>query len=95
MDLKVIPREEFHILIQKMDNIEKKVDTIHRANPLEDTWLDVHEVFQLLKISKRTLQNYRDNGIIPYSKIGGKIYYKASDIQHHLESHYVSINNNK
>ena len=39
-----------------------------------------------LGISKRCLQNYRDNGLIPYSNIGGKFFYREVDIQEILES---------
>ena len=38
-----------------------------------------------LNISKRALQTYRDNGLIPYSNIGGKFFYKEVDIQQILE----------
>ncbi|TSA33571.1 MAG: DNA-binding protein, partial [Porphyromonadaceae bacterium] len=34
---------------------------------------------KLLKISSRTLQSYRDNGILPFSKMGGKVFFKRSD----------------
>lgn len=34
---------------------------------------------------KRALQTYRDNGLIPYSNIGGKFFYKEVDIQQILE----------
>jgi DNA-binding transcriptional MerR regulator len=34
-----------------------------------------------LHISKRTLQTYRDTGIIPCSRIGRKYYYKTSDVE--------------
>lgn len=44
-------------------------------------WLDNGEVCRLLNISKRTLQTYRDNGILPYSQINHKIFYKSSDIE--------------
>ena len=40
-------------------------------------------------ISKRTLQNYRDRGILPFAQIGRKIYYKATDLDEFLESHHV------
>jgi len=55
---------------------------------LEDRWLDIQDVCELLHISKRTLQSYRDKGILPFSQVGAKIYYKANDIQKHLEKHY-------
>lgn len=44
------------------------------------------ELSKCLKISRRTLQEYRNNGIIPYYHIGGKILYRESDIEEFLES---------
>ena len=44
-------------------------------------WLDNQDVCELLNISKRTLQHYRDYGILPFSIIGKKCYYKISDIE--------------
>lgn len=35
---------------------------------------------------EKMLQNYRDNGIIPYSNVGGKFFYREVDIQEILES---------
>ncbi|MBS6381324.1 MAG: helix-turn-helix domain-containing protein [Streptococcus sp.] len=57
------------------------------GNPPEtDEWLDNEAVCKRLGISKRTLQSYRDTGIIPYSLIGHKCYYKESDITDLLNS---------
>ncbi|GET21393.1 MULTISPECIES: helix-turn-helix domain-containing protein [Prolixibacter] len=49
-------------------------------------WLKSYEVRKLLNISPGTLQNLRINGTLPYTKIGGVIYYEQSDIQQMLES---------
>jgi excisionase family DNA binding protein len=54
-----------------------------------EKWLSSEEVCYLLRISTRTLQNYRDNGVLPFAQIGRKIYYKASDIQEYLTKHYI------
>ena len=43
-------------------------------------WLKSYEVKKLLNISKGTLQTLRTNGTLPYSKMGGLIYYNAEDI---------------
>jgi predicted site-specific integrase-resolvase len=37
-------------------------------------------VCRALDLSKRALQNYRVNGIIPSSMLGGKVYFRESDI---------------
>ncbi len=41
-----------------------------------------------LKISCRSLQDYRNEGRIPYIKLGGKILYRASDVEKLLEEGY-------
>lgn len=46
------------------------------------------ELSKKLKISRRGLQDYRDEGRIPYIKLGGKILYRASDIEKLLEDGY-------
>ncbi|KXB37653.1 hypothetical protein HMPREF1869_00239, partial [Bacteroidales bacterium KA00251] len=43
-----------------------------------------------LFLSPRTLQDYRDKGIIPYTQIAGKILYKLSDIDRLLQENYHS-----
>lgn len=43
-------------------------------------WLKSNEVRKLLNISPGTLQNLRINGTLIHTKIGGIMYYKASDI---------------
>jgi hypothetical protein len=40
-----------------------------------------------LKVCSRTVQKWRDNGLITYSKIGREIFYKYSDVLHMIESH--------
>lgn len=48
-------------------------------------WLKSFEVRKLLGISAGTLQNLRVNGTLPYTKIGGLMYYKYEDIQKLME----------
>ncbi|AVR44229.1 DNA-binding protein [Christiangramia fulva] len=55
-------------------------------------WLKSTEVMELLKISPGTLQNFRVNGTLPYTKIGGIIYYEASDIQEVLTANKIHHN---
>jgi len=76
------------ILNDKMEAIKQLLNKEKKDYPLDDRWLDISDVCQLLHVSKRTLQSYRDNGILPFSQIAGKIYFKATDIQKHLEKHY-------
>ena len=43
-------------------------------------WLKTYQVKNLLKISDNTLQTLRDNGTIPFTKVGGILYYSSEDI---------------
>jgi len=43
-------------------------------------WLKSYEVRELLRISNGTLQTLRNNGTLPYTKIGGIVYYNHDDI---------------
>ncbi|QQD13727.1 helix-turn-helix domain-containing protein [Sphingobacterium sp. UDSM-2020] len=49
-------------------------------------WIKTKDVVKMLQISPGTLQNYRINGTINYSKIGNTIYYSLEDIQSLLNS---------
>lgn len=88
MDAIILSSEQFDKLVEQVKTLNERVDKINKKDPLDDRWLDIQDVCELLHISKRTLQSYRDRGILPFSQIGAKIYYKASDIQKHLEKHY-------
>ena len=76
-------------LKDKMDLLDRKLNENSKPNPLSETWLDTQETCQLLKITKRTLQAYRLNGTLPFSTLGGKTYFRASDIEKHLNRNYV------
>lgn len=88
MEVITIQSEAFHQLVSKIDDISAQLDAKKKAQPFSEPWLDIQETCQLLKVSKRTLQGYRDNGTLSFSQIAGKIYFKASDIEAHLIKHY-------
>ena len=47
------------------------------------------ELSEVLKVTRRTLQQYRNDGIIPYITMGGKVLYRESDVKALLERNYV------
>jgi hypothetical protein len=48
-------------------------------------WLKSYEVKKMLGISPGTLQNMRINGTIPFTKMGGILFYDSEDIRKILE----------
>ena len=80
-------------LFSELDRIAKDTATMADENqPLlgGEHYLTDRELSQRLKISRRTLQDYRNNGILPYRQLGGKILYRESDIERVLQSCYRS-----
>jgi excisionase family DNA binding protein len=78
----------------KTDQLSKKLDD-QQPQQVSMIWLTGDEICKLLRVSKRTLQNYRDRKSIPFSQIGRKIYYKYSDINEYLEMHHIKPNYQK
>ncbi len=65
--------------MELLDDI-KKILTKQASGTLKK-YLKSSEVMEMLQISPGTLQNLRINGTLPFSKMGGIIYYDSEDIQ--------------
>lgn len=61
----------------------------HQSGFSPKKWLKSLEVRDLLSISPGTLQNLRINGTLPYTKVGGVIYYDYQDIQKVMEENRI------
>lgn len=75
-------------IIQAIRFVEIQIDT-HRPAIGNETYLTTEEICSIFNISKRSIQNYRDNRQIPYTVIGGKILYPQSAILKSLHAHYI------
>ena len=73
---------ELKALLELTENATMKYISIFK----EEKWLDNQEVCLMMKITKRTLQTYKDKGLLPYSKLNRKNYYKLSDVRALLEA---------
>jgi hypothetical protein len=79
MDFKVELLEEIQKLLEK------------ESRHVSTKWLKSTEVREMLKISAGTLNNFRVNGTLPFSKIGGIIYYDSAAI-HKVLANSLNIN---
>ena len=70
-----------------LEGIER-MGASQKASPGNEQFLTDKEVSAWLKVSRRTLQDYRNNGMIAYYQLGGKILYKESDIEKLVMSGY-------
>jgi hypothetical protein len=54
-----------------------------------ERYLSGGDLRRLLHISPRTLQEYRDRNVIPYTSIGGKIFYPESELEKRLVQNLI------
>lgn len=90
MDVIVLDSTVWNEVKTNLDAIQAKLDNIQKSPALPEHWLSNREVSELLGVTKRTLQRYRDGGVLPFSHIGGKIFYKVSDLVRVLDKNYCS-----
>jgi hypothetical protein len=87
MEIVNIDAKTFDTMLSKFESFAKRMEHLCRLHGDRNMseWLDNQDVCLLLNISKRTLQTYRDNGTLPYSQIGHKMYYKPEDVEQVLK----------
>lgn len=93
MEHEIVNREtpEMKQLISGIKEVSRRIREItqmHRPLFGGEIYLTGREVCERLFVSPRTLQDYRDKGIIPYTQIAGKILYRLSDINRLLQENY-------
>ena len=66
-----------------MDRVKKAMALLRDEMKAEKqpVWLNSAEVLVMLRISKRTLQEYRDRKIIAFTKMGGRIFYSRRAVE--------------
>lgn len=90
MEIICVDKQTFEELRVRFCDFEETDDAVCR--PAEDlglkNWLDNQEVCDVLRINKKTLQVYRNKGILPFSRIKNKLFYKPEDVQRLLDLNY-------
>lgn len=90
MEVIAIQKSAFKDLTKELDEMLRLTHKVSQAySPIFSTekWLDNQEVCLMLSITKRTLQTYKDKGLLPCSKLNRKNYYKLSDVRALLSLH--------
>lgn len=73
----------------KMELLDDIKNLLNNQSNHTKKWLKSPEVRELLGISPGTLQNLRINGTLPYTKIGGVLYYDYQEIMQVLEKNRI------
>ena len=77
---------EYQTFIDVMTRLSEVVSKL--TDPPQKTIYSNQELSKFLEVSTRTLQNWRDRGMIGYSKVGKNIFYKLSDVLDMLNKYH-------
>ena len=83
--------EKVALLLERMDWLMENMESLaENYKPVlgGERFLTDKELSGMLKVSRRSLQDYRNEGRIPYIQLGGKILYRESDIEQVLKNGY-------
>ena len=83
MKIDIVTNEDLMILQEELINEINKL--VEAKTVMQNKWLKSREVRKILNCSPGTLQNLRIKNILPYTKIGGAIYYLYDDIENLLK----------
>ncbi len=88
MSATIITTEDLHeFKLELLDDIKQLLN--NQSGQITKKWLKSPEVRELLGISPGTLQNLRINGTLPYTKVGGVLYYDYGEIMQVLEKNRI------
>lgn len=90
MDITAIESRTFEQMKGRFEDFVQQVKNLCGENQNKEKWFGNDDICKLLQISLRTLQSYRDNGILPYSQIGRKCYYRVSDIENLISQSQIN-----
>lgn len=74
----IFSEESYQEIIHRLTRMEAMLKQ-KQSNP-DDVFVDNQEFLQIMNISKRSAQTWRDQKLIAFSQVGNKIYYRMGDI---------------
>lgn len=86
MDIVIIERKTFDLLLESVKALTRKVDFLLEKSKDRSLakWMDSEDVCKALNLSKRSLQSLRDKDLLPCTQIGRKFYYKPADVENFI-----------
>lgn len=82
--------KNYEIIQKQLTELTTVLDKQNNSIPIQ--FIDNTKFIDLMGISLKTSQVWRNNGIVNFSQIGNKIYYRISDIQDLLNKNYRKSN---
>ena len=86
-------KESFKVINKNYEKIQKQLieltNAMNFSSKIEALQIiDNAQFMRLMGISQKTAQTWRDSGLVSYTQINNKIYYKIFDIKNLLDENY-------
>ena len=95
MEIVNIEASAFMEMNNVLSKIEKQLKGLDSSKSKLDEWLDNQDVCILMNISDRKLLSLRQKGLITFSRIDRKVYYKKEDILNYMRRNLKAYTNNR
>ena len=86
-----------HPFIKSLESLEVKLDELKKIvehsnkSVLSKEIINNEEFLKIFSIAPNTAQNWREQGLISYSQINSKIYYRVDDVKGLIEENYKQV----
>lgn len=88
VNLAVVPQDFLQQIEADLTEL-KELLRVKSEGEINSQWIESVQVPDLLGISRKTWQTYRDKRLLKFSQIGSKIYVKRADLEEFMESHCI------
>ena len=81
MEYIAIDKSTYDDMLNGIKKTIKEIQSLAEVHNIQSDWVENGELAEMLGISKRQLQGYRERGILGFSTIGRKIYYRRAEVE--------------
>lgn len=78
--VELLLKSDLESVIKSIGELNQKIDGLIQQTELASVYTN-ETLAKELKVSKRTLQDWRDSGKINFSKVGRRIFYRRQDVE--------------
>ena len=89
MEYIAIDKELYNEIVATVSTASQEISAeykIYKEN-VSSEWIENDELSRLLALSKRQLKGYRERGLLGYTMVGNKIYYKRREVERFIKRH--------
>ena len=89
MEYVAIEKSVYEQLLSSIKKAAMEIRAIAEECSINSEWVENGELAEILGLSKRQLQGYRERGVLGFSTIGRKIYYRRAEVEKLIKNNTI------